>query len=66
MVQNNFWHSKKARKVKVHLLRQRRSRKGELIQPDGSEHDWFEGRGPRCTLLVYLGFPVTFLVKVCL
>jgi hypothetical protein len=27
---------------------------GELIQIDGSEHWWFEGRGPRCTLLVYI------------
>jgi hypothetical protein len=27
---------------------------GELIQIDGSEHCWFEGRGPECTLLVYL------------
>jgi hypothetical protein len=25
--------------------------KGELIQLDGSELDWFEGRGPRFTLL---------------
>jgi hypothetical protein len=27
---------------------------GELIQIDGSEHWWFEGRGPQCTLLVYI------------
>ncbi len=27
---------------------------GELIQLDGSEHDWFEGRGLRCTLLVFI------------
>lgn len=25
-----------------------------LIQIDGSQHDWFEGRGPRCTLLVFI------------
>jgi hypothetical protein len=24
---------------------------GELVQFDGSDHDWFEGRGPECTLL---------------
>ena len=35
-------------------MRQRKARKGELIQLDGSEHDWFEGRGPRCSLLVYV------------
>ena len=27
---------------------------GELIQIDGLEHWWFEGRGPQCTLLVYI------------
>jgi len=32
--------------------RERRSTIGSLIQFDGSEHDWFENRGPRCTLLV--------------
>lgn len=35
--------------------RQRRERKthgGELVQIDGCEHDWFEGRAPRCVLMV--------------
>lgn len=27
---------------------------GELIQIDGSHHDWFEGRAPKCYLLVYV------------
>jgi hypothetical protein len=35
-------------------LRERRPRFGELIQIDGSPHDWFEGRGPRCTLIVFI------------
>jgi len=37
--------------------RQRRERKahvGELIQIDGSHHDWFEGRGPRGVLMVLI------------
>jgi hypothetical protein len=25
-----------------------------LIQLDGSDHDWFEGRGPRCALIIYI------------
>lgn len=25
-----------------------------LVQVDGSDHDWFEGRGSRCALLVYI------------
>lgn len=27
---------------------------GELVQLDGSDHDWFEGRGPRCSLLAFI------------
>ena len=54
MIQNGLWHPKEIRELKVHPLRPRRSKMGELIQLDGSEHDWFEGRGPRCTLLVFI------------
>jgi transposase len=32
--------------------RERREAIGDLIQFDGSHHDWFEGRGPECCLLV--------------
>ncbi|MDE3111300.1 MAG: ISNCY family transposase [Acidobacteriota bacterium] len=32
--------------------RERREGIGTLVQFDGSEHDWFEGRGPACCLLV--------------
>jgi transposase len=38
----------------VHQPRERRPRFGELIQIDGSPHDWFEGRGPRCNLTVFI------------
>ncbi|HSR17411.1 MAG TPA: ISNCY family transposase, partial [Ignavibacteriaceae bacterium] len=31
--------------------RERRNCYGELLQLDGSYHDWFEGRGPECCLL---------------
>jgi transposase len=34
--------------------RERRGGIGELIQLDGSIHDWFEGRGPVCTLIVMI------------
>jgi transposase len=45
----------KKRKVRKH--RQRRERKahfGELVQIDGSHHDWFEGRGPVCVFMGYI------------
>jgi hypothetical protein len=34
--------------------RERRAHVGELIQLDGSHHDWLEGRGPRCVLMAYI------------
>jgi transposase-like protein len=34
--------------------RERRAHVGELIQLDGSHHDWFEERGPRCVLMAYI------------
>jgi hypothetical protein len=35
-------------------MRERRARRGELIQIDGSPHDWLEGRAPQCCLLVLI------------
>ena len=34
--------------------RERRPRRGDLVQIDGSEHDWFEGRGARAVLMVMI------------
>lgn len=34
--------------------RPRKAHVGELVQLDGSHHDWLEGRGPRCVLLAYI------------
>src|SRR5277367_4586828 len=54
MIEYGIWISRGHRKRRVFQLRPRRSREGELIQIDGSEHEWFEGRGPYCTLLSYI------------
>ena len=48
------WRPKKHRTKRVSQLRVRRPRFGEPIQIDGNPHDWFESRGPRCTLIVYI------------
>jgi hypothetical protein len=32
--------------------RERKPSFGALVQLDGSHHDWFEGRGPKCVLMV--------------
>jgi hypothetical protein len=34
--------------------RERRAHVGELLQLDGSHHDWLEGRGSRCVLMAYI------------
>jgi transposase len=49
-----LWKPKSRRVRRVFRLRDRRPRFGELVQIDGSPHDWFEGRGPRCTLIVFI------------
>jgi hypothetical protein len=44
----------KGRRVRTH--RQWRERKGcfgEMLQLDGSHHDWFGGRRPKCVLMAY-------------
>ena len=45
---------RKQRHRRVHQPRPRRECVGELVQVDGSEHWWFEDRGPQCTLLVFV------------
>jgi transposase len=45
---------RRRRAGRVQSPRERRARFGELIQIDGSPHDWFEGRGARCTLIVFI------------
>lgn len=51
MLDNGLWDTKKIKKKRAYQLRERRSHKGELIQMDGSPHDWFEGRGAKCSLI---------------
>lgn len=55
MIEEGMWKPKKARKLVVHQMRERRACYGELLQIDGSPHKWFEDRGPSCTLLVFIG-----------
>jgi hypothetical protein len=53
MIQKELWKPNRAKRV-YRAWRERRACLGELVQLDGSHHDWFEGRGPRCVLLVYI------------
>ena len=54
MSEEGLWRPKRRREARVHQSRPRRARVGELVQVDGSPHDWFEGRGPRCALIVFI------------
>ncbi len=54
MIAHDIWEAKKIKRKRIFQMRTRRSREGEMVQLDGSEHAWFEGRGPKCTLLVYI------------
>jgi transposase len=54
MIEAGIWKPKRAKQPSAHQMRERRACFGELVQIDGSDHAWFEGRGPKCTLLVYI------------
>lgn len=54
MIEAGIWKPKRAKEPSTHPMRERRACFGELVQIDGSEHAWFEARGPKCTLLVYI------------
>lgn len=54
MIAKGIWKIKRRRYLVVHQQRERRDREGELVQIDGSPHNWFESRGPYCTLLVFV------------
>jgi len=64
MIRTGIWKTKKRKKAHVHQLRERRACFGELVQLDGSPHDWFEGRDSRCNLNVVVDDATnTFSVK---
>ena len=50
MLQEGLWSRQRTRK-KHCQRRERKAHFGELVQLDGSFHDWFEGRGPRGCLM---------------
>jgi hypothetical protein len=54
MVAEGIWLRRRDRRARVHQPRNRRDCLGELIQIDGCEPWWFEGRGPKCALLVFI------------
>jgi transposase len=45
---------RKRRRGRHRKRRERRSCFGSMVQMDGSHHDWFEGRAPKCVLMVMI------------
>jgi transposase len=54
MIRAKLWRAKKESVKQVHIWRPRRSRYGDLVQWDTSEHDWLEGRGEKLYLIAMI------------
>jgi len=54
MITDGLWVDRRHRLPSPHQPRRRRECPGELVQIDGSEHAWFEDRGPTCSLLAFI------------
>jgi hypothetical protein len=53
MIAKGLWKRRRFRK-EAHFWRERRHHLGEMVQMDGSHHDWLEGRGPWMVLMGYV------------
>lgn len=51
--ERGLWRRQR-RRGKHRKRRERRASFGSMLQMDGSHHDWFEGRGPLCVLMVII------------
>ena len=54
MIAADLWIPRSKRLKRPYQPRYNRDCYGELLQIDGSHHDWFEGRAPKCCLLVFI------------
>jgi transposase len=64
MIEWKLWIPKLKKYCVIHQQRARRACFGELVQIDGSHHDWFEGRGERCCLLVFVDDATSRIVEL--
>lgn len=53
LMDEGLWQVRRRREAH-RTARERRPRRGDLVQIDGSEHAWFEGRGPRAVMMVMI------------
>ena len=64
MINDGLWIPRSDREPRIQQPRRRRSCRGELIQIDGSDHEWFEDRAARCTLLVFVDDATSELMEL--
>ena len=64
MIRAGIWKTRAERSKRVQQPRYRRDCYGELVQIDGCEHHWFEDRGPKCVLLVYVDDATSKLMEL--
>ena len=64
MMAEGLWVDRRHKLPSPHQPRRRRECLGELVQIDGSEHRWFEGRGEVCTLLAFVDDATSRLMQL--
>jgi len=64
MIEDGLWVPRADRAPRIHQPRRRRPCRGELIQIDGSDHEWFEEHAGRCTLLVFVDDATSALMEL--
>jgi hypothetical protein len=64
MIADGLWQDRRHRLPSPHQPRRRHDCLGELVHIDGSEHPWFEDRGPPCTLLAFVDDATSRLMQL--
>ena len=64
MMADGLWVDRRHKLPSPHQPRRRREYLGELVQIDGSEHRWFEGRSEMCTLLAFVDDATSRLMQL--
>jgi hypothetical protein len=64
MIEDGLWVPRARREPRIQQPRRRRPCRGELIQIDGCDHEWFEERAERCTLLVFVDDATSALMEL--
>lgn len=54
MIEHDIDYPRRKQKGKIHQWRERKHCRGEMIQMDGSDHDWLESRGPKIVFMGYI------------